>query len=266
MVQVLGNLLSNAAKYTNPGGRIELSARPSGEGVEIRVRDDGIGIPAESQPKLFQLFSRLESGSDRTPGGLGIGLALVRRLVEMHGGAVEVSSDGAGRGSEFRVRLPVGTTGALPATPSRDDSPPREGRRILIADDNADALESLALLLERAGHEVWTATNGAEACELAESEQPDVALLDIGMPVLDGYDAARRIRATPWGREMRLIAVSGWGQSADVQRSHASGFDAHLVKPVSFDVLADAIELAGASESQAARADGEAPPRARLGR
>jgi signal transduction histidine kinase len=239
LVQILGNLLNNAAKYTNDGGRIHLSVRRDAGFVEFRVKDNGIGIAPGSQAKLFNLFSRLETTDDRTPGGLGIGLALVRKLVEMHAGEVAVRSVGVGHGSEFVVRIPL--LESMPATAehaARGNSGAQPRHRILVADDNPDALESLALLLECDGHEVWKAANGAEAFELAEKCRPHLALLDIGMPVVDGYEAARRIRSASWGKGMMLVALSGWGQSSDVQRSRDSGFDSHLVKPASFDALA----------------------------
>jgi signal transduction histidine kinase len=239
LVQILGNLLNNAAKYTNDGGRIHLSVRRDAGFVEFRVKDNGIGIAPGSQAKLFNLFSRLETTDDRTPGGLGIGLALVRKLVEMHSGEVDVRSAGVGQGSEFVVRIPL--LDRLPAAAvlaARGNAAAQARHRILVADDNPDALESLALLLECDGHEVWKAANGAEAFELAAKCQPHLALLDIGMPVVDGYEAARRIRSEVWGKGMMLVALSGWGQSSDVQRSRESGFDSHLVKPASFDALA----------------------------
>ena len=241
LTQVIGNLLANAAKYTNPGGRIELSARHRAGTVEIRIKDNGIGIPPEAVPKLFSLFSQLNRGTERTQSGLGIGLALVRKLVEMHDGEVLVFSDGVDRGSEFTVRLPslsdalpLSTAEARPAT-AMGGAP----RRILIADDNPDALESLAMLLECGGHEVCKAADGVQAVELASSRQPELALLDIGMPALDGYEVARRIRAEPWGREMVLVALSGWGQSEDLRRSTEAGFDLQLVKPLNMEALAD---------------------------
>ncbi len=236
LVQVLGNLLNNAAKYTNTGGRIELSVRQCDRHVEFCVRDNGIGIAQESLPKLFNLFSRLGETGDRVAGGLGIGLALVRKLVEMHDGEVTVCSDGPGSGSAFTVRLPLALH--QPEAFAKPSAPAASARcRILIADDNADALESLALLLECDGHEVWKAANGAEACELAAAHCPQLALLDLGMPVLDGFDAARRIREQPGGRDMLLVALSGWGQQSDVARSRECGFDFHLVKPASFEAL-----------------------------
>ncbi|MGH8177555.1 MAG: response regulator [Steroidobacter sp.] len=244
LVQVLGNLLSNAAKYTNDGGRIQLVVQRVNSHVEFSVRDNGIGIPPESLSKLFNLFSRLDGSDDRTPGGLGIGLALVRKLVEMHAGEVSARSEGAGLGSEFLVRLPLLTEASEwvePKTQQRGARRSESRRRILIADDNPDALESLAMLLECDGHEVLKAVNGVEAYELAGQYRPHLALLDLGMPVLDGYEAARRIRQHPWGRQMAIVALSGWGQHADVQRSRESGFDSHLVKPASFDALAQVL-------------------------
>lgn len=242
LTQVLGNLLSNAAKYTNNGGRIELVVRQHGANVEMRVKDNGIGIPADSIPRLFSLFSRLKSGADRLQGGLGIGLALVRKLVEMHGGDVSVYSDGAGRGSEFVVRLPLRAAAASSQSPlssesGANDAPVR--RRIVVADDNRDALDSLALLLECAGHEVHKAENGAEAVEMVLRHRPELALLDIGMPTLDGYEAARLIRSHADGASLMLVALSGWGQVEDMRRSRESGFDLHFVKPVTFATLTE---------------------------
>jgi signal transduction histidine kinase len=245
LVQILGNLLNNAAKYTPRGGRIRLAVRRREASAEFIVADNGIGIPAESLPRLFHLFTRLDANNEGMPGGLGIGLALVRKLVEMHSGEVDVRSEGSGKGSEFVVRLPlVDEAAAVVAA----DAPPRRvihtdaRRRILVADDNPDALDSLALLLECDGHEVWKAANGAEACEVAAERRPELALLDLGMPILDGYETARRMRAQPWGRDMRIIALSGWGQQADILRSRESGFDSHLVKPASFEALAQVLE------------------------
>jgi signal transduction histidine kinase len=254
LVQVLGNLLNNAAKYTNDGGRIHIRARRNGSWVEFTVKDNGIGIPRESQSKLFNLFSRLESSDDRTPGGLGIGLALVRKLVEMHCGEVAVASEGSGKGSEFVVRVPLiaATLDGLPKSKRRGDAAAVVRHRILVADDNPDALESLALLLECDGHQVWKAANGAEAIELAAKWRPELALLDIGMPVLDGYEAARRMRAEDWGKRMMIVALSGWGQSSDVQRSRESGFDSHLVKPASFDALAQLLSRVPATRVRGA--------------
>jgi CheY-like chemotaxis protein len=241
LTQALGNILANAAKYTDPGGRIRLTAGGHGADVEIRVRDSGIGIAAELLPRLFELFTQLDHRLDRPQGGLGIGLALVRRLVEMHGGRVSAHSAGVGQGSEFLVCLPLCESAAEPAGADARSAPasvPAPGRRrILVADDNIDALESLATLLELGGHEVYSASNGNLALEGAERHRPDVALLDIGMPLLDGYEVARRIRAQPWGKAITLVALTGWGQDSDRRRSREAGFDSHLVKPLDLDRL-----------------------------
>lgn len=248
LIQVLGNLLSNAAKYTPPGGRIEVQARrklvDGAPRLEIRVRDNGIGIAAESLPRLFNLFSQLDTGNRRSQNGLGIGLALVRRLVEMHAGEVSAHSAGAGQGSEFIIHLPLlENAPQAAAAPAVAVVPERSGprRRILLADDNQDALEGLAALLEHVGHEVCKAADGAQAVELAARLRPELAVLDIGMPQLSGYEVAQRIRAQGWGRDMVLVALSGWGQSEDLRRSRESGFDLHLVKPVSFDSLCELV-------------------------
>jgi signal transduction histidine kinase len=240
LTQVLGNLLNNAVKYTNPGGHIELTVQRSGEWIEICVRDDGIGIPEDSVSKLFHLFSRLKGTEDRTAGGLGIGLALVRTLVEMHGGIVSVASAGTNRGSAFTVRLPLAQVGAVAPKVRIAPEPMREvvPRRILIADDNQDALDTLALLLEVDGHEVRKAADGGAALRAAQQWRPELIFLDIGMPVMDGYATARSIRAEPWGKSIVLIALSGWGQREDMARSREAGFDLHLVKPVSADAIA----------------------------
>jgi signal transduction histidine kinase len=246
LTQVLGNLLNNAAKYTDPGGSIALSARREGTDVEIRVRDNGIGIPPELLPRLFQLFTQVDAAAHRAQGGLGIGLALVRQLVQMHGGSVTAYSEGPERGSEFLIRLPLRTLrtrqilkpGTAPAIAGANGSS-KPGHRILLADDNQDALESLATLLQCDGHEVHTAGDGAQALEVAEQCRPNVVLLDIGMPKLDGYEVARRIRALPWGKAAVLIALTGWGQDEDRRRSREVGFDSHLVKPLDPEALSN---------------------------
>jgi PAS domain S-box-containing protein len=233
LAQVFWNLLNNSAKYTDPGGRIELAARCQGGEVVVTVRDTGVGIPAAALPRLFEIFSQVDHSIERSQGGLGIGLALVRGLVEMHGGTVEARSAGVGQGSEFIVRLPLaqgeapGVTGLTGE--ARGGGP---GRRILVVDDNRDAAASLGMMLTLLGHDTRTAHDGVEALELAEAFRPDVVLLDIGMPRLNGYDAARRIREQPWGKDMILVAVTGWGQEQDKRRSEAAGFNFHLVKPV----------------------------------
>jgi signal transduction histidine kinase len=241
LTQALGNVLGNAAKYTDRGGCIDLICSRRGAQVEIRVRDNGVGIPAELLPRIFDLFTQLDRRSDSSASGLGIGLALVRRLVEMHGGTVTAHSEGAGAGSEFLIRLPLLAEAAqrLAAHPVLADSRYESAvsRRILLADDNADALESLAAVLRLRGHEVFSAPNGAVALETAVRHMPEVALLDIGMPLLDGYEVARRIRLQTWGKAVTLVALTGWGQEADRRRSQEAGFDTHLVKPLDLDKL-----------------------------
>jgi len=241
LTQAIANVLGNAAKYTDTGGSIVLQVCARARDVEIRVRDTGIGIPAEVLPKIFDLFTQLDQRMERPQSGLGIGLALVRRLVEMHGGSVSAHSEGAGRGSEFVICLPLMTPAVLPAvgdqlTAEYQAARPQH-RRILVADDNLDALESLAALLALNGHEVHRAQDGAAALQAAMRHRPEVIFLDIGMPQMDGYEVARRIRAHEWGKEMLLIAVTGWGQESDRQRSFAAGFDFHLVKPVDLEKL-----------------------------
>jgi len=245
LTQAVGNVLSNAAKYTDTGGQISLTAREVDGVVQIRVQDTGIGIPVDLQPKLFDMFTQLHYQPGRTQSGLGIGLALVRKLLEMHGGSVSAFSEGDGTGSEFLITLPAITNEAIAsnghAAVALDSNGEAEAaqvrRRILVADDNSDALESLATLLELGGHEVYSAANGALALESAERHLPEVALLDIGMPKLDGYEVARRIRAQPWGRRITLVALTGWGQESDRRRSGEAGFDSHLVKPLDLDKL-----------------------------
>jgi CheY-like chemotaxis protein/two-component sensor histidine kinase len=241
--QVVGNLLHNAAKYTGEGGRIVLAARSNQGMAEISVRDSGIGISAESLPHIFELFTQIPSERVNTGGGLGIGLALVRALVELHGGDISASSMGLDRGSEFTLRLPLfvekasATDGVLLA-PSIE--PVIQVRRnILIADDNQDALESLALMLRLEGHEVHCASDGEEALALAGQRRPEIVVLDVGMPKLDGCEVARRIRAESWGRDAVLVALTGWGQEVDLRRSREAGFDMHLVNPVDPATICD---------------------------
>jgi signal transduction histidine kinase len=239
LTQAFGNVLGNAAKYTERGGRISLTVCRQGTDVEIRVRDTGIGISAELLPRIFDLFTQVRS--DHSQSGLGIGLALVRRLLQMHGGTITAHSEGPGQGTEFLIRLPLllearQSANGEKSTAGADDAPPVR-RRILVADDNADALETLATVLELGGHEVFSAANGSLALESAERHLPEVALLDIGMPLLDGYEVARRIRAQAWGKRITLVALTGWGQDSDRRRSQEAGFDSHLVKPLDLDKL-----------------------------
>ena len=266
LVQAFGNVLGNAVKYTPDGGHIEVSLVRCDGMAEVRIRDDGIGIPVDRLTTIFELFARSSSPADGAQSGLGIGLALVRRLIEMHGGSVTAHSEGRGCGSEFVLRLPLAVEdGQHEQAGGGIDEPaptPAARRRILIADDNADALESTMRLLQLKGHEVFTASNGALALAAAERHRPEVALLDVGMPALDGYEVARRIRAEPWGREVTLVAITGWGQDEDRQRSQAAGFDWHLVKPVEAGRLA-ALLAALPQHRQGERA-GSAAPRAAI--
>jgi CheY-like chemotaxis protein len=242
LAQVVGNLLHNAAKYTGEGGNIIVAARARAGRAEIVVRDTGIGIPSEAMPHIFELFTQIPTERASTSGGLGIGLALVRALVELHGGEITVSSAGVDQGSEFTVRLPlldnVADKGTSPAVAKSENALPVR-RNILIADDNQDALESLALMLRMEGHEVHCASDGEEALLLAGQRKPEIVVLDVGMPKLDGCEVARRIRAESWGRGAVLVALTGWGQEVDRRRSREAGFDMHLVKPVDPATLCD---------------------------
>jgi CheY-like chemotaxis protein len=236
MTQVVLNLLDNSCKFTPPGGSIRLTVEREGQEILVSVRDSGFGIAAEELPRLFQMFYQSNSATEAYVGGLGIGLALVKLIVEMHDGRVEARSEGPGLGSEFVVRLPLAEVAREPAatTAPRGNAAlaSTPGRRILVVDDNEDNAESLALLLRRHGSEVRTAYDGKVALETAHAFQPDVVLLDIGLPLLDGYAAARAIRERPWGKGITLVAVTGWGQEHDRRLSQEAGFDAHLVKPV----------------------------------
>lgn len=239
LAQVFSNLLTNSAKYTPRGGRIRLTARAEGAAVVVRVEDDGIGIPAESLPRLFDMFSQVDRSLERSTGGLGIGLALVKGLVEMHGGAVEAESPGPGLGSTFTVRLPILADLPPALAPSPPEEPPTAiaRKRILVVDDSRDSAASMSELLRLLGAEVRTAHDGLEAVAAAEDFRPDAILMDVGMPRLNGHAAARRIREAPWGRGVVIIALTGWGQDSDRVLSREAGCDGHLVKPVNFPDL-----------------------------
>jgi signal transduction histidine kinase len=262
LTQIVGNILSNSIKYTDAGGRIELSASAVEERVEIRVCDNGIGIEQASLPAVFDLFTQASRVTERTQAGLGIGLALVKRLVELHGGEVEARSEGLGRGSEFIVRLPLQRReqrpiATLPSAATLNGATPDAtgtARRILVADDNRDALDSLVELLAMAGHETHKANDGAQALEAATRLRPEIILLDIGMPGMDGYEVARRIRAQSWGQETTLVALTGWGQENDRKRSREAGFDAHWVKPLELHRLWNLLESLPNSAAQRAGA------------
>ena len=240
LAQVFGNLLNNAAKFSDPGGRIALTVEHQcGEAI-VSVKDTGIGIPPGMLPKVFEMFAQVDQSLERSRGGLGIGLTLVRQLVEMHGGSIEGFSEGLGRGSEFVVRLPGVLEHPEPQVqaPAATGATATPGRRILVVDDNRDSAGSLALLLKMTGNETHVAHDGLEAIDAAATFRPDVVLLDIGLPGLNGYDAARRIREQPWGKGIVLVALTGWSQPEDRMKSKDAGFDGHLVKPVNYDVLA----------------------------
>src|SRR5581483_3839709 len=236
LAQAFANLLNNAAKYSERGGRIWLTAERRGGEVLVSVRDTGIGIAAAHLPRLFEMFSQIEPALERSQGGLGIGLALVRGLVELHGGTIEARSAGIGRGSEFLVRLPVVEAQAEarlePVNGEAEKMRAVRPSRILVVDDNRDAADSLALMLRITGHQTETAYDGLEAVHAAATFRPQVLLLDIGLPKMSGYEAARHIREQPWGKGMALIALTGWGQEEDKRRALEAGFDHHLTKPV----------------------------------
>ncbi|MEI7686118.1 MAG: ATP-binding protein [Planctomycetota bacterium] len=239
LAQIIANLLNNAAKYTDRGGEIWVRAEATQREAMIAVRDSGVGIPAEMLSRVFDLFAQVDRTLDRTQGGLGIGLRLVKQLVELHGGTVTATSEGLDRGSEFVVRLP-----RADAPVALGDPNPRlssEGanvsRRILVVDDNRDAADSLAEILQMCGHRVAVAYEGPTAIALADENPPEIAILDLGIPQMSGHEIGATLRARPWGQAMLLVALTGWGQEADKERTRASGFDLHLVKPVDVDTL-----------------------------
>ena len=237
LAQVFGNLLGNALKFTPPGGHVDLTARVEGESLVATVSDDGMGMAPEQIDAIFELFVQLDRSLEHSPPGLGIGLTLVKRLVELHGGSVVARSAGAGRGSSFVVRLPLAAAATGPTPLPAAAAAPAKRRRVLVVDDNRDSAESLSLLLELAGHELYRAHDGAEAIAVAERQRPDAIVLDIGLPGINGYEACRRIREARPDYDPLIIALSGWGQEHDRRRSSEAGFDAHLVKPVDLDAL-----------------------------
>ncbi len=238
LAQVVGNLLSNARKFTDKGGLIGLTLEQAGDEAVIRVWDNGIGVAASQLPRIFDMFLQIDSSLERSVSGLGIGLTLVRKLVEMHAGSVEAFSAGVGQGSEFVVRLPVAAPiSAPPPEPIAPAPILAAGLRILVVDDNRDSANSLSLLLQLIGHETQEAHDGLEAVETAAAFRPDVILLDIGLPKLNGYEVCRRVREQPGGKAIVVIGLSGWGRDEDREMSKDAGFDAHMVKPVDFAAL-----------------------------
>ncbi|KQW43379.1 hypothetical protein ASD88_15025 [Pelomonas sp. Root662] len=250
LIQVLSNLINNAAKFTPRGGTVEVGLSCEDGAAVLTVRDDGIGIPPEMLDRVFDMFTQVQRSHAHVGGGLGIGLTLVRQLVERHGGSVAVHSAGPNQGSEFVVRLPLGGQALVLPDAGTAAAAVRvaSGLRVLVADDNADAAESLSLLLAINGNEVRTAVNGREAFEIAQAFRPQVMLLDIAMPGLDGHEVCRKVRQTPWGRDALMIATSGWGQADDRRLSAEAGFDHHLVKPVDFAAV-DALLVARAASA-----------------
>ncbi|MFL5243138.1 MAG: ATP-binding protein [Gemmataceae bacterium] len=235
LAQVFANLLNNSARYTEPGGHIRLAVEQQGSDVVVSVKDDGAGIPEEKVDAIFEMFTQVDRDLERSQGGLGIGLNLVRGLVEMHGGRVEACSDGPGKGSEFIVRLPVLLSPGKRPRPGEGEGSEKERSspyRILVVDDNKDGADSLGMMLRIMGHDTHTAYDGVEALKTAEAFRPEVVLLDIGLPKLNGYEVARQIREAPWGESMVLIAQTGWGQEEDKCRSKEAGFNFHMVKPI----------------------------------
>jgi CheY-like chemotaxis protein len=246
IAQILANLLNNAAKYTDPGGRIELSAEADSAEVIFRVRDSGMGMPRGILGTIFELFTQANRSLDRSQGGLGIGLTVVRRVVEMHGGTVEAYSAGLGKGSEFTVRLPRATAAAAARTPAAP-ALQRNGNacRVLIVDDYLDAADSMATLLKIEGQEVSVAQDGHQAIELARKFRPDLVLLDIGLPGISGFEVAKILRKTPETRDCLLVALSGYGQAEDHRLSDEAGFDRHLVKPIDLSALQEVLDMIG---------------------
>jgi CheY-like chemotaxis protein len=232
---VIGNLLTNAAKYTEANGRIRLTARRERDDAVVRVDDTGIGIAPDVLPHIFELFVQADHSSTKAQGGLGIGLTLVKNLVEMHHGTVEAHSAGLGMGSEFVIRLPLMAQEERQRTEDNVEAPHESarssGHRLLVVDDNRDAADSLAMLLRLQGHEVQVAHDGPAALRIAAASRPDLVFLDIGMPGMDGYEVARRLRRTPGLQKVVLAALTGWGQQEDRRRTADAGFDHHLVKP-----------------------------------
>jgi CheY-like chemotaxis protein len=235
LAQLVGNLLHNASKFTPSGGRVSLTVEQGNERAVLRVRDTGIGIAADQLPHIFEMFVQADSSLERSQGGLGIGLTLVKQLVEMHGGTVEAFSGGVGMGSEFVVQLPIEKDASIcQKQPSNSIRSRKPVGRILVVDDNRDSAESLAALLKLNGNTTYTAFDGLKALEAGATFLPDIVLLDIGLPELNGYDVARKIREQPWGRNIVLIALTGWGKDEDRRRSSEAGFNIHVVKPVEF--------------------------------
>jgi len=246
LTQIIDNLLNNSCKYTPPGGTISVRAERDGDEAVITVSDTGIGIPPANLSTIFEMFTQINGALERSRGGLGIGLTLVKRLVEMHGGEIAARSEGEGKGSQFVIRLPLSLEAGKASPAAKVPHEPAQTHRILVVDDNQDAATSLATLLQMTGHESFTAFDGPSALEAMERHRPDVVLLDIGLPGVSGYEVCRRARARPWGSDITFIALTGWGQAEDRRRTQEAGFDGHLVKPVEFGALIAQLNSLGA--------------------
>ncbi|HUF72385.1 MAG TPA: PAS domain S-box protein [Gammaproteobacteria bacterium] len=242
LTQALGNLLNNALKYTEPDGRVSLTARLDDETVTVAVKDDGIGIATENLSCIFDLFTQVDDSPERAQKGLGVGLTLAKRMVEMHDGTIEAISNGRGGGSEFVIRLPILEVAAGPVPAPTAVKHSAKPRRILVVDDNEDSATSLATLLELKGHETHTASDGLAALSVAARTHPDVVLLDIGLPHKNGYEVCREIRREAWGEDVLIIAVTGWGQEQDRRQSEDAGFNGHLIKPIDFIALSSFLD------------------------
>jgi PAS domain S-box-containing protein len=251
LAQVFGNVLNNSCKYMEPGGRIQLTAKRQRGQVVVKIRDTGVGIPRDNLEQIFEKFVQVHRTLERSQGGIGLGLTLVRRLIELHGGTVEALSDGVGRGSEFVIRLPALSPDTVSTHPTQAArQAPSAKRRVLIVEDSADTSELLSLLLSMAGNETQIACDGLSAVELAGRFLPDVVLIDLGLPKLDGYQVCRRILEEPWGRNILMVAVTGWGQEEDRRKSREAGFDHHLVKPVDAAHLLELLAQASPARRQ----------------
>jgi len=237
LAQVVSNLLNNAAKYTPEGGQVALSVRRRDKTVDIEVRDNGLGIDADMLPRVFELFAQSDQHLERAQGGLGIGLALVSKLVEMHGGATKAASEGVGRGAAFTVTLPLAVGEAEPSSPAEKNDAVTSALRVLVVDDNIDSAQTTRWMLELNGHIPTVAHDGASALAAARRTHPDVILLDIGMPGMDGYEVCRALRTMPETRDKTIIAQTGWGQESDRKKAFDAGFDHHITKPISLDAL-----------------------------
>jgi CheY-like chemotaxis protein len=238
LAQVFVNLLNNASKYTRPHGRIRVMVHKQAETVSVSIIDNGTGIPRDMLAKVFDLFVQVDNSLERTTGGLGVGLTIAKKLVELHGGSIEAQSEGPGMGSSFVVRLPIVLQLVNAQSASEDRSADLQSdRRVLVADDNEDSAQSLAMMLKMMGSETKTAHDGVEALEVGAAFEPHLVLLDIGMPRMNGYDTARRMRQESWGGSAMLVAMTGWGRDIDKRRSQEAGFDEHLVKPIEMEAL-----------------------------